>query len=99
MAMPHLVCPNPDAWDRVYQRLSALATDRRMGPPPPRPLILGGWVFTNDVEKKRRWEETVAWAQARGLESEVRVAPEEMYVVDQLSSRPVSCSDDAASGS
>ena len=97
--MPHLVCPNPDAWHRVYQRLSTLATDRGMDPPPPKPLILGGWVFTNDVEKKRRWEETVAWAEARGLESEVHMAPEDMYAVDELGSRPVSYSDDAGPGS
>ena len=35
--------------------------------PPPKPLILGGWVGSCDVEKGLRWQETVEWASARGL--------------------------------
>lgn len=30
--------------------------------PPPIPLILAGWNFSNDYEKKSRWKETVNWA-------------------------------------
>ena len=36
-------------------------------PPPPVPLILAGWAYSNDVEKRSRWQETLAWADHHGL--------------------------------
>lgn len=32
------------------------------------PLILAGWIATNDLEKAQRWQETVTWARDRDLE-------------------------------
>jgi hypothetical protein len=29
-------------------------------------LILAGWHFTNDFDKRTRWKETVDWADANG---------------------------------
>jgi hypothetical protein len=57
----------PQAWARTIDALWAVY-DRggRLGPPPPVPLILAGWVYSNDVEKAHRWRQTVAWAVERG---------------------------------
>ena len=35
-------------------------------PMPPIPLILAGWVFSNDREKKQRWDDTVIYAKQHG---------------------------------
>lgn len=61
------VCPNPIPWNEIFKQLSKHAEAHRCNPPaPPRPLILAGWAFSSDIEKKRRWEETVAWANSNG---------------------------------
>src|SRR5262249_49645977 len=63
------ICPMPDAWAAVHQRLLKAwkrAGDRAM-PAPPRPLILGGWAFSSDTEKRERWAETVRWATQHGF--------------------------------
>ena len=55
------ICPNPSEWHCVYERLLAYARNNdRVAPP--KPLILSGWAYTNDIEKQSRWSETVAWA-------------------------------------
>lgn len=62
-----LICPNPQPWDTVYQRLKAFATKNSCTPSsPPIPLILNGWVYSNDLDKILRWRETVEWASANG---------------------------------
>ena len=35
--------------------------DNRNIPAPPKPLILNGWVFSSDQEKRIRWHETLEW--------------------------------------
>lgn len=60
------ICPNPVAWDKVYRRLIAHARERGVLGEPPRPLILAGWVHSNDAQKMERWRETVDWAEANG---------------------------------
>lgn len=62
------VCPNPIPWNAVYQRLLHVWESRPDLPKPPVPLILNGWVFSNDVEKMDRWEDTLRWAQTAGCE-------------------------------
>ena len=39
----------------------------RSGDGPPMPLILNGWVFSNDHDKNRRWLDTIEWAKEHGL--------------------------------
>lgn len=57
------ICPNPMQWGEIFNRLSEHAQSHQCRPSsPPSPLILSGWAYSNDVEKKQRWEETVAWA-------------------------------------
>lgn len=77
------ICPNPMPWHDVFERLARYARTRRCTPPsPPTPLILAGWAFTNDVEKIRRWDETVAWAANNGCPDVVEVPDGEFYCVD-----------------
>jgi len=62
------VCPMPDTWNEIFQ---ALLTAWKMDPkgkgPPPTPLILGGWNFSGDYEKKAVWQNTINWAEEIGL--------------------------------
>lgn len=61
------ICPNPMPWNDAFERLTKFAEAHPCTPPsPPKPLILGGWAYSNDVKKMRRWEETVAWANDNG---------------------------------
>ncbi len=53
------ICPNPIPWNAVYQQFIHVREARPDLPKPPVPLILNGWVFSNDVEKMERWQETL----------------------------------------
>ncbi len=53
------ICPNPIPWNAVYQQLIHVGEARPDLPKPPVPLILNGWVFSNDGEKMERWQETL----------------------------------------
>jgi hypothetical protein len=69
------ICPYPPEWAKLHSAATAAAKD---GDTFPKPLILAGWAFSNDAEKRQRWLETVEWLEARGLagliESEVEGA-------------------------
>jgi len=57
------VCPKPTIWNKAYQHLLRYAKTHNCNPPyPPKPLVLAGWVYSNDIEKKDRWDSTVQWA-------------------------------------
>ncbi len=78
------ICPLPIHWHRVHMALSeaAVAADRKI-PPPPTPLILSGWNFTNDVVKHERWRQTVAWAEKWGFAGIIQeLTPEMMHRVE-----------------
>lgn len=54
-------------WHEAYERLNEYARKHPCVPPlPPKPLILAGWAYTNDVEKMRRWEEMIRWVTNNG---------------------------------
>lgn len=78
------VCPNPSVWHETVMRLERLARARGIVEPVPTPLILGGWAYSNDVQKKGRWEETVAWARKYNLTQELPVDETDFYKVDEL---------------
>jgi len=63
------VCPQSQVWHRIYQNLEAArrAHGKRSIPPPPKPLIFGGWFFSNNTEKQVRWLETLDWAHTYGF--------------------------------
>jgi hypothetical protein len=63
------ICPMPMVWDRIYQNLQAArdcSPDQTI-PRPPIPLILNGWVYSTDLEKASRWNETIDWAKQYGF--------------------------------
>lgn len=84
------VCPKPQVWDRVCQRLQkAWEALGRPGIEPPMPLILSGWAYTNDLDKQQRWLATDAWANNAGLERLIpELSEEEGYRVDELGASP-----------
>ena len=72
-------------WHEAYQRLTRYTKTRKCVPPlPPKPLILSGWTYSNDIEKKNRWEETVRWATDNGCVELTNGIPDsEFYFVDE----------------
>lgn len=61
------VCPKPVLWSKLFTKLEQFAVTRPCNPPtPPKPLILSGWNYSNDLEKQARWSQTLAWAFANG---------------------------------
>jgi hypothetical protein len=63
------VCPKPLRWSTLFTELERFACTRPCTPPtPPKPLVLGGWNYSNDAEKQVRWSETLSWASANGCQ-------------------------------
>ena len=84
------ICPNPMPWKDVHERLTAYARVHPCVPPsPPVPLILAGWAYSNDTDKMRRWEETIAWARDNGCVDLVDVSESDFYCVDKPTSYTV----------
>ena len=81
------ICPNPMPWNEAYKRLTRFAEAHSCVPPkPPMPLILNGWVYSNDNEKKNRWNETVQWAEEnRCIELVDCIQDKDFYFVDEPS--------------
>ena len=64
----NFICPQPKVWDYIYKNLKAEWEKLdSIGSPPPIPLILNGWWYSNDTEKKARWQETIEWAENQRL--------------------------------
>jgi len=82
------ICPQPRAWVAVHAQLRhAWERDRGSSDPPPVPLVLGGWTYSNDVEKLARWTETIEWAARNGYAALVAdISEADWYAVDELSS-------------
>ena len=76
----------PGRWNDIYMRLLEYAQAHACSPAsPPVPLILNGWVYSNDAAKSVRWEATLAWARTNGCEALVGDIPDaDYYVVDQF---------------
>jgi hypothetical protein len=52
----------------VHEELLAAAALPMRGPDsPPIPFILDGWWASSAAQKHRRWQDTVQWAERRGL--------------------------------
>jgi len=58
------VCPMPPAWQRLHELL--LAYQRVDGTRLSAPLILAGWNFSSDHDKRARLREHVQWASEHG---------------------------------
>ncbi|WP_395141085.1 hypothetical protein [Armatimonas sp.] len=78
-----VICPIAWRWAEIHQALvRAWEKRQRAGdsipPPPPKPLILAGWAYSDDEAKRQRWAETVAWAAQYGFAIPT-LPPEERY--------------------
>ena len=61
------ICPLPPYWATIHGNLIAYAKNRLCNPPePPKPLILAGWSYSTDDDKRLRWLETERWAKENG---------------------------------
>ncbi len=77
-----VVCPLPSTWAEIHRRLKQAAGANPNIPSPPAPLILAGWAYSNDTQKRDRWQQTVAWANRYGLQALVADLPHNsMYAV------------------
>lgn len=60
------ICPQPQAWNRLWN----LLPDRTQQPAgrwnPPLPLILAAWWDAKDADKMLRLREHIEWADAHG---------------------------------
>ena len=57
------VCPEPLEWLRIYKELVNFSIKNECFPrDPPSPLILNGWVYSNDISKHNQWNRTKLWA-------------------------------------
>ncbi len=85
------VCPLPRPWHEIYQCLKAAwEKTGRQGEPPPVPLILNGWIYSNEVAKHERWQDTITWARQNGLEHLIpNLADDQKYIVEELTSYAV----------
>jgi hypothetical protein len=61
---PESICPNPPEWAKLH---TAAVTATKDGETFPKPLILAGWAFSSDEEKRQRWAETIQWLEERKL--------------------------------
>jgi hypothetical protein len=82
------ICPNPIPWDKVYRELVNYSKKHDCTPSsPPIPLVLSGWVFSNDVQKMERWQETIEWAQENNCSELVNSIPDDdFYYVEKPNS-------------
>jgi hypothetical protein len=48
------VCPDKHVWFNIYKKLKAKSIEDPSIPPPPINLILAGWAFSDDFEKKNQ---------------------------------------------
>ncbi len=83
----HFVCPKPDVWNKIYQRLLKAWEDTGAeAEKPPTPLILAGWWVSSDFDKQARWKETIQWAKDHGLSNIIPdLLPDDFYSVEVLS--------------
>ncbi len=82
------VCPMPDPWNHIYQALKvAWQVNPKGKNGPPIPLILGGWNFSGDYEKKAVWEATIRWAEDMDLDQLIpELTYEQSYFVSSMQS-------------
>ena len=80
------ICPKPLRWHAIYKSQLDACEKEAIASKPPVPLILNGWVYSNDVEKAERWNATKDWAERNRISELVTFPPEDWYSVEETSS-------------
>jgi hypothetical protein len=85
------ICPSPMPWHEAFERLTKYVQLHPCTPPsPPKPLIIAGWVYSNDVDKMQRSVKTIAWAAKNGCSNLVSGIPDrDFYFVEKPTSYTV----------
>jgi hypothetical protein len=65
------ICPQPQAWNRVWEMLPDRKQERSSGWNPSLPLILAAWHHATDLEKILRLREHIQWADEHGAISAI----------------------------
>lgn len=74
------ICPIASEWAKVHSDLIEYSRAKVCLPPePPKPLILAGWSYSDDIDKKNRWQETVDWAVGNGCSELALAVPDELF--------------------
>ena len=83
MQQERVIYPLPIPWQTVYKAMCSFAAINACVPAsPPRPLILAGWVYSNDQQKGACWAEYVRWAEANGCQELLEISQTDFYVTD-----------------
>ena len=64
-----IVCPKPIKWNQFYNLMRKLKKDPKTKIP--LPLILTGWWYSNNENKKKRFHEQIDLTISFGIEDEV----------------------------
>lgn len=64
--MERRVVPNPNAWNQLWKTLRGRTQKPSGAWEPSLPLILDGWWYSNDVQKRERFLEHLEWAVSHG---------------------------------
>lgn len=82
------ITPIPIVWNEVYKNLQQYwinELEQKMSPPP-KPLILAGWNFSNDIDKRERWKSTIKWANENNCEHLIpELKEDQKYYVQEFS--------------
>ena len=66
--MTDFICPQPREWDRQYKILKRACLKQSIDPSSiPIPLLLSGWWYSDDSDKRERWYATLRWAESQGF--------------------------------
>lgn len=80
------VCPLPQIWGQIYNKLKTIELQNADIPSPPIALILAGWNFSDDFGKKNRWDDTLEWINKYGGEDLIScLTDDDYYCVEELS--------------
>jgi hypothetical protein len=84
------VCPEPLAWLRIYKGLVNFSLINECNPPnPPKPLILNGWVYSNDISKHNQWNRTKLWAARNRCIHLIESSQKDFYTVETMSTHAI----------
>jgi hypothetical protein len=84
------VCPEPLEWLRIYKGLVNFSLINECNPPnPPKPLILNGWVYSNDISKHNEWNRTKLWAARNRCFHLTDSAQRDFYSVERMSTHAI----------